>query len=426
MRTKQYKLSANKVSKTQIKYIDKKLPPAEFANLLIPLIPKSQEQLAKVTTLQGAPLGHLEYPKELDIKNHALALFWQRKNLSGKPESVIASPRSRNYRTTSKRKTVLRGSTLYFIFGKKLRPTQAAPFQESPLEPVEHTHIFSFLQSKLSEPAFKMLAGHLNYLIIRGNYDERAVIFNVDTLNGPLVHKIKIIAKHLQSLAENVVAAYIYLDPSHSDYYLESRRPTDPVSFKKLFGKTNLSVKYANCRLNFHPTSFSQINESMVPVMLNKAHELLSPTPEMRLLDLYCGYGLFSHFFAADYKQVIGIDAEGAAIRSAIANSKINSASRNTRFIPNRIAESLASVLPAVTIPETIILDPPRQGPKDNVISSLSFRNPKQVLHVFCGVDQIPSSLREWQDNGYLPIRIVPLDMFPGSANLEILILLQR
>jgi len=396
-----------------------------FTDFVIPLIPKAEESGARINSRQGAPLAHLQYTDELALKDRALRLFWRHNRLPGTPESVLASPRPRNYRTTSKRKTVLRKANLYLIFGRKLHPSQKTPFQESPLEPGEHAAIYKFLQKKLSEANFKLLAEHLNYIVIRGNYEERAVIFNVDTLNGPLVHKIKIIAHKLQNLPEKIIAAYIYPDPSHSDYYLENRRPADLLNFKRLFGKANLTVSYNGCRLNYHPTSFSQINESIVPIMLNKAREMLAPGPGMRLLDLYCGYGLFSHFLAPDYKKVVGIDAEGPSIRAAIANGKINSASHHTRFIAHKITANLDPVLPSSAMPETIILDPPRQGPQKNVISALCRRNPRQILHIFCGVDQIPIALQEWQDNGYRPCHIVPLDMFPGTANLEVLILLQ-
>ncbi len=396
-----------------------------FTDFVIPLIPKPEESGAKITSLQGALLAHLQYTNELALKNKALRLFWRHNRLPGTPESALASPRPRNYRTTSKRKTVLHKTNLYFIFGKKLHPSQKTPFQESPLEPLEHTTIYNFLQKELSGTKFKLLANHLNYIVIRGSYKERAVIFNIDTLNGPLIHKIKIIANKLRNLTEKIIAAYIYPDPSHSDYYLENRRPANLLNFKKLFGKANLTVSYNGCRLNYHPTSFSQVNESIVPIMLNKTREMLAPDSGERLLDLYCGYGLFSHFLASDYKKVLGIDAEGPSIRSAIANSKINSASSHTRFIAHKITDHLNQVLPPSAMPETIILDPPRQGPQKNVVSMLCRRKPQQVLHIFCGVDQIPSALQEWRDNGYRPCRVVPLDMFPGTANLEILILLQ-
>jgi tRNA/tmRNA/rRNA uracil-C5-methylase (TrmA/RlmC/RlmD family) len=299
---------------------------------------------------------------------------------------------------------------------------------ESPLEPREHGRIFEFLQQKISEPAFKLVAGHLNYLIIRGSYTERAVIFNVDTLNGPLVRKLKLLAGHLQKLTDTVSSAYIYPDPSCSDYYLEEGQPSDILQFKKLFGRTDLVVSHHGCRYSYHPTSFSQVNEAMVPIMLDMTETLLEPDPVETLLDLYCGYGLFSHFLAPGYKHVVGVDAEGPSIRSAIFNKKPNPASKKARFLSRRItARSVEKIpLPNDLGAETILLDPPRQGPQEGVIAALSRREPRKVLHINCGVDQIPISLKQWQQNGFKVKRIVPLDMFPGTAGLEVLILLEK
>jgi tRNA/tmRNA/rRNA uracil-C5-methylase (TrmA/RlmC/RlmD family) len=399
-----------------------------FGGLLRPLIAKPPRPLSPAT-LQSSPLAHLDYPAELRIKNQALALFWQQYRLPGKPEPVIASPRPRGYRTTSKRKTVLKGSTLYLLFNDRaLRSQQKKPFVESPLEPPGHSRIYAFLQQKISEAPFKLVAAHLNYLIIRGSYRERAVIFNVDTLNGPLVRKLKMLAGHLRKLPEPVASAYIYTDPSCSDYYLEERQSTDILQFKKLFGKADLAVSHHGCRYFYHPTSFSQVNEAMVPLMLDMARTLLQPHPVETLLDLYCGYGLFSHFLAPGYKKVLGIDAEGPAIRAAISNKKHNPGSRKARFLARRIT---AAGIEKIPLPddlgaEIILLDPPRQGPQEGVIAALSRRAPRKVLHIHCGVDQIPDSLRQWKQHGYKVRQIVPLDMFPGAAGLEVMILLGK
>ena len=398
-----------------------------FAGLLRPLIARPERPLAPVI-LQSSPLAHLDYSEEIKIKNQALALFWQKNRLQGKPEAIIASSRPRHYRTTSKRKTVIKGNTLYLLFNDRALRSQKKPFVQSPLEPVEHGRIFEFLQQKISEPPFKLVASHMNYLIIRGSYKEHGVIFNVDTLNGPLVRKLKLLAGHLQKLPEPVSSAYIYPDPSCSEYYLEEGQPSDILQFKKLFGKTDLAVSHHGCRYSYHPTSFSQVNEAMVPVMLDMAETLLEPDPVETLLDLYCGYGLFSHFLAPGYKQVVGVDAEGPSIRSAIFNKKYNPASKKARFLSRRItARSIEKIpLPDDLGAETILLDPPRQGPQEGVIAALCRREPGKVLHIHCGVDQIPDSLRQWQQHGYKVQRIMPLDMFPGTAGLEVMILFEE
>lgn len=398
-----------------------------FASFLKPLIPAmvSPEPQA---ILHSSPLAHLDYSVELQVKDQGLLGFWKQHRLPGRPEQIVRSPKARGYRTTSKRKGFLHGSTLYLLLGDKgALPKNRQYFTASPLEPKEHEVIYRFLQQKLSEPAFRLIAGHLNYLIIRGNYTEQAVIFNVDLMNGPLVRKMKLLSAHLKKLPVAISAAFVYLDPSQSDYYLETKRPAETLHFKKLFGPDQLGATYGGCRYQFHPTSFSQINESMVETMLEQAKELLAPSQDQSLLDLYCGYGLFSHFLAPAYRQVLAVDGEGPSIRAADANNRLNkNRGGQTKFLAHRITVGyLEKTLPPPMANETILLDPPRQGPLPGVIASLARRKPKKVLHIFCGVDQIPPSLREWQANGYTVKRIAPLDMFPGSANLEILILLE-
>jgi len=164
----------------------------------------------------------------------------------------------------------------------------------------------------------------------------------------------------------------------------------------------------------------------MVPVMLDKVLDLLSPATGDTLLDLYCGYGLFSHFLATSYRQVLGVDSEGPSIGAATENSRLNKNGGSPKFLARRITAKLfEQEIQALFSSGTVLLDPPRQGPQNGVIPAISQYGPQKVLHVFCGVDQIPASLKEWQVNGYQVRHVVPLDMFPGTANLEILILLE-
>jgi tRNA/tmRNA/rRNA uracil-C5-methylase (TrmA/RlmC/RlmD family) len=406
--------------------VDPRTTRTTFGGVLHALADEPSRPINRIT-LQAAPLAHFPYSQELQLKNRALAQFWESNRLPGVPAPIIASPRHRRYRTTSKRRTFLRGPYLYLVFGDKLLKTQKKGFLESPLEPPEHAAIYAFLQRKLSEPAYKLLASHLNHLIIRGNYRELAVIFNVRKMDGPLVRKLKVAAEHLRNLAGPVTAAFAYLDPTGSDYYFEKRRPDDKMQFKKLFGPAQLEVQFGRNRYQFHPTSFSQVNESIVETMLAQTRELLAPDRNERLIDLYCGYGLFSHYLAADYRKVTGIDAEGPSIRAAQANAKLNRTAAKCRFLARDITpKAISDLLPPSTEPLALILDPPRQGPHRGVIAAIGERAPEKILHIFCGVDQIPEALKKWQASNYQVEKVVPLDMFPGTANLEVLILLKK
>ena len=233
-------------------------------------------------SLRGESLAMLDYKDELRIKDAAIREFWDVNRLAGNPQKVIASPMPRAYRTTSKRRVYMEPGNLQF------------DRQESMLEPEEHNKIYDFLFEKLITPAYKPLAYALNWIIIRGTYKYRVVIFNIKKIDASIVRKLKLISDALKESPLHVTAAHAYVDTTESDYYLESKRPTDGLDFKQLYGPRDLTLDLGHFRLKYPVTGFSQINESQIHNLIKAASRLLSLSKEDHFLDLYCGYGLFS------------------------------------------------------------------------------------------------------------------------------------
>lgn len=359
------------------------------------------------------PLATLSYSEELQIKNEAIRMFWRENKLSGTPEDIIASPRERAYRTTSKRRITTRDGRVYFTPKTSL------------LEPDEHIEIYKLIHTKLSGGGFYALSCALNWIIIRGTYEYRTVIFNVDHLDATIVRKLKQITSLVQESPFKVTAVHIYVDPSRSEYYLESTRPTDALAFKHMYGPRELGIKLDGFSLRYPITGFSQINESQVPNLLATAREMAELDKRTQFLDLYCGYGLFGLGMGSDARNVIGAEWEGPSVECAKASAR--HLKRNARFITGKIdARFVESALPAKSGKEVVLLDPPRKGCLPGVIEALAARDPERVIHVFCGTDEIPGALDEWEEYGYRVKRIAPLDLFPGTAHLETMILLSR
>lgn len=370
----------------------------------------------------GEFLAELDYGAELKLKNKALADFWQAQRLAGTPEPILASPMPRAYRTTSKRRVFWDNGQLTLDFSDMAVDGGCA---RSLLEPAEHNAIYALLHEKLSTPAFVALAKALNWIIIRGTYQFRVVIFNVSKMDATVVRKLKQVATVLQSSPHKVTAAHVYYDPTRSDYYLEATRPSEGLQFKQLYGSSQLVLNCGDYRLKYPVTGFSQINESMVLPMVNRARALLQPGPQHRLLDLYCGYGLFSFALGQGLRSCYGVEWEGESIECARQSAKFLKRS-HLQFVAGRIDATFAATrLPPVQGPELVLLDPPRKGTEEGVIHACAKRQPERILHVFCGIDEIPRELALWAQAGYTPTRIEPLDMFPGTPALETLVLLE-
>jgi tRNA/tmRNA/rRNA uracil-C5-methylase (TrmA/RlmC/RlmD family) len=97
------------------------------------------------------------------------------------------------------------------------------------------------------------------------------------------------------------------------------------------------------------------------------------------------------------------------------------------RFMSGQItSRGMEEMLPlSGDIPEAVVLDPPRRGTEKGVIGAIANRGPVKILHIFCNVDIIPEELEQWKRVGYTVSRILPLDMFPGTPNLEVMVLLK-
>ena len=73
---------------------------------------------------------------------------------------------------------------------------------------------------------------------------------------------------------------------------------------------------------------------------------------------------------------------------------------------------------------DAVILDPPRGGTAPGVIEGIAARAPARVVHVFCNIEGIAGELSRWASHGYAARQAVPFDLFPGTASVEVMVLL--
>jgi len=368
------------------------------------------------------PLAEMKYDDEIRCKDRAFSAYWYESGGTCPALPIIPSPKSRNYRTTTKRRVHVKG-------GRVVLASDEFSIDDKPsfLEPDFHSQIYSRLGVLINEKINNRIAGIINFIILRGNYDSAALIFNVRVLNGDIINGLIKIVEKLRETSEKLDAAFIYHDPEGSKYYLNTSSEVEGLRMKRLFGNRNLSIKINEIIYTFAPEGFSQVNLSICPDMLNTAKRLLSHEQKGRLIDLYCGYGFFSCFLSKEYEEIIGIDYGAAAIDSAKENMKRLKPHAKWEFHAKRIdRKSLPAILHQSRIPEFLILDPPRNGTAQGVIEFLTARNPELALHIFCGLETIPYELEKWKRGGYNPVECIPLDMFPGTPDLEVMILFKN
>ena len=148
--------------------------------------------------------------------------------------------------------------------------------------------------------------------------------------------------------------------------------------------------------------------------------EVLEPRPGERVLDLYCGAGLFAGALA-DGREVVGIES-GA---SAVADAK-----RNLRDVPSvriergRVESTLARLrLGSVDL---VVLDPPRTGAGAKVVREVAALGPRAVAYVACDPAALARDVRTFGELGYRLERVRVFDAFPMTAHIECVATLVR
>jgi 23S rRNA (uracil1939-C5)-methyltransferase len=173
---------------------------------------------------------------------------------------------------------------------------------------------------------------------------------------------------------------------------------------------------HATLRENEEITTFSQTNDEVAEFLIEF---IQSRVKGPVLVDGYCGSGFFSHRLAALVEKVIGIDWSQPAIRQAQ-----QTATANETYLCGELSEFLDQVLVAEN-PNTLIVDPSATGLSKEVIATLVSHVPPTLIYVSCNPATFARDLQSLADRFRIQ-EIQPFDMFPQTAEIEVIGVLER
>lgn len=170
--------------------------------------------------------------------------------------------------------------------------------------------------------------------------------------------------------------------------------------------------------------SFTQASYAMNRALVAKAMEWLDPGRHERLLDLYSGIGNFSLPLATRCREVVAVESSPYAHADAKDNAGRNEIF-NVRHVPGDVLDWTRKLAAASETFDAVLLDPPRTGAR-GLVAPLAYLRPKRVLYVSCSLPSLERDLQDFQAEGYRPVRILPMDLFPQTYGVETLCLLKR
>jgi 23S rRNA (uracil1939-C5)-methyltransferase len=167
-------------------------------------------------------------------------------------------------------------------------------------------------------------------------------------------------------------------------------------------------------------SSFFQVNTVQAEAMVDYLVKELSPNRDAVLLDIYCGVGLFSAFFAALVKRIVAIELNETACEDFAAN--LDEFDNVELFVGG--AEM---ILPSLSIkPDMVIVDPPRSGLELTVLNALLKLKSEQIAYVSCDPATLARDLKRIMTAGYSIESVKLFDLFPQTYHIESITILKR
>lgn len=177
----------------------------------------------------------------------------------------------------------------------------------------------------------------------------------------------------------------------------------------------------AGKQLVFSPQSFSQVTSNVAAKLYLFVAEVVRAAAIRKLLDLYCGVGAFSIVCASFVEQSFGVEISSQAIENARRSVTLN-ALGNLRYEAADVEKFLKS---HADLPDAIIVNPPRRGLSKSVIEDVRRITPRLIVYSSCYPDSLLRDLKLLQPD-YSIAQVRPFDMFPLTAHVETVVVLER
>jgi len=195
---------------------------------------------------------------------------------------------------------------------------------------------------------------------------------------------------------------------------------------RTIYGNDYIEDYIGDVRFRISPLSFYQVNPVQTKKLYDTALEYADLHGGETVFDLYCGIGTISLFLAQKAGHVYGVEIVPEAIEDAKQNAVLNNID-NASFYAGA-AEEIAPALyekEGITA-DVVVVDPPRKGCDERLISTILAMAPSRIVYVSCDSATLARDLKLLLAGGYELQKIQGVDQFCHSGHVETVCLLTR
>lgn len=181
-----------------------------------------------------------------------------------------------------------------------------------------------------------------------------------------------------------------------------------------LAGKESIEEHLEDLVFDLSARAFFQLNPEQTAVLYEEARQALAPQPNQKIVDAYCGVGTIGLSIAPKVAEVRGMDTIPAAITDAKRNAaRLNL--HNTHYEVGTAESLLPQWLAAGFNPDGIVVDPPRTGLDDTLITALLNYPSQRLVYVSCNPSTLARDLVKLTKK-YQVDYLQSVDMFPQTS----------
>jgi len=192
-----------------------------------------------------------------------------------------------------------------------------------------------------------------------------------------------------------------------------------------LWGEATITDYIGKFAFKISPLSFFQVNPIQTEVLYNKALEYADLKGNEVVFDAYCGAGTISLFLSQKAKMVYGVEIVPQAIENAIENAKENKVN-NAEFIVGQSEKVIPDLIDKGIKADVVVVDPPRKGCEKELLEAMAAMSPERIVYVSCDPGTLARDLGILEELGYRTVEVQPVDMFPQTAHVECVALVNK
>jgi len=266
--------------------------------------------------------------------------------------------------------------------------------------------------------------GFLKQIMVRNNEKNEVMIIVIVNKNSQYNQLSKVL-EEMYDENECIKSVYISVKTEQNNVILGKNI--------HLFGSQYLEEEMEGLKFKIYPNSFFQINKKQALKLYDTAIEFLNEEKnnknngkiyEKTVIDAFSGTGTIAMMLSKNIKKVIGIESVESSTLAAKLTSYENSI-QNVEFVNGKVEKELPKILKRENI-GAIVFDPPRRGIEEIALKSVIKNKIEKIVYISCNPATFARDVKILTENGYVLKKITPVDMFPQTAHIEVVGLLEK